>query len=266
VKAGKPFVYTSGKLQSEFEKTTVSVYLADQPKNPGQGALVYDLRVDPDTLADMTPDQMITAWRTRRTDPSITPFPVKSIQYNKCPAVAPLNVIDDASRERLKLDLDVINANFKKLLKADQFKKNVLKAAAMMDQEQQASFLANPQTVDGQLYDGFVPDGDKIKMSALRVTEPREIGKFKGDFKDDRLNELLPLYKARNFSRYLDNDERTEWENYRRAKLLGNGEGSLVKYFASLEQAAKRPELTSEQQYILEELQLYGQSIMPEDA
>jgi exodeoxyribonuclease-1 len=266
VRSGKPFVYTSGKFASEHEKTSIVTYLSEHPKNPKSGALVYDLRTDPDTIADMTPDEMVVAWRARKENPPAVPFPAKVMQYNKCPSVAPLNVIDDVSKERLHLDMDVINANFKKFQKADKLKQNIIKAAALLDKEQQASFLANPQTVDAQLYDQFIPDGDKVKMSALRVAEPREISKFKGDFKDMRLNELLPLYKARNFPRYLDNDERAAWETYRREKLLGQGEGSLVKYFARLEQAAKRSDLTSEQQYLLEELQLYGQSVMPEDA
>lgn len=113
VESNEPFVYSSGKYSSEFEKTTVAVRVTDSPGK--QGSLVYDLRFDPDEYTNKTPEELVELWRWKkdRTEPRL---PVKTLQYNRCPAVAPMGVLDDSSRERLKIDLDTIQTNLKKLL------------------------------------------------------------------------------------------------------------------------------------------------------
>ena len=44
--------------------------------------------------------------------------------------------------------------------------------------------------------------------------------------------------------------------------FAGDKDSRLAKYFARLQELAKG-EVTSEQEYLLEELQLYGESLMP---
>lgn len=58
VKSGDRFVYSSGKYSGDFEKTTIAVYLADNPKS---GALVYDLRFDPTPWLNMPANQLVEA-------------------------------------------------------------------------------------------------------------------------------------------------------------------------------------------------------------
>jgi exodeoxyribonuclease-1 len=81
------------------------------------------------------------------------------------------------------------------------------------------------------------------------------------DFKDGRLSLLLPLYKARNFPKHLSDQELAEWEAFRMRKLVENK--AADKFFARLEETAKTPGLSGEQQYLLEELNLYAQSVIP---
>jgi len=263
VETGEAFVYTSGQYASEFEKATVAVMLAKHQ----QGAFVYDLRHDPDEYQDMTAAQLAERWRWKRerTEPRL---PVKLMQYNRCPAVAPLGVLDEASRERLQLSIDTI-AKHAKLLKqalADGFGDRVLEAADMLQQQRQTSFLSEEKHVDGQLYDGFFDDHDRTLERALRVAEPNDIGDVAGEFRDPRLRALAPLYKARNFAEAMTDEERTAWEEYRTRALMDGGEKSrLGRYFARLGQLAGSDGLTAEKQFLLEELQLYGQSILPAD-
>jgi exodeoxyribonuclease-1 len=75
---------------------------------------------------------------------------------------------------------------------------------------------------------------------------------------------LLPLYKARNFPRQLTNEEREAWEQFRTHKLMDGGQHSrMAKFFARLQEIAQRDNLTDHQKYLLEEMRLYGESIMP---
>ncbi|MDB5182470.1 MAG: Exodeoxyribonuclease [Candidatus Saccharibacteria bacterium] len=262
VNGGQPFVYTSGKYPSAYEKTTVVQTLGDHPGK--QGVLVYDLRRDPGFLENMSPEEIATLWQLREEDETKR-FPIKTLQFNRCPAVAPLGVLNDENKERLKIDMDAISANRAALNKIKDLRERLLKAIAIMDKLRQATFLTDIKDVDNQLYDGFFNDGDKTAMAVVRAAEKSEISSLHLTFKDGRLNTLFPLYKARNYPQSLSQEEREIWEKFRFNKLVGGGDKSaLSKYFMRISEIAKRPGLTSAQQYLLEELQLYGESIMPE--
>ncbi len=258
----EPFVYTSGKYPSLYAKTTMAVNLGAHPGK--QGALVYDLRSDPDMLATQTPSQLAKAWSEWTEDETMR-FPVKTLQYNRCPAVAPMNALKPEDYQRIQLDEKTITENLKKLRGHKDIYQKLLEAIKIMDKQRQTSFMADPQDVDSQLYDGFIGDQDKTAMSVVRAAGADEVGSLDMTFSDPRLNELLPLYKARNFPNILTTEERMEWERFRERKLLGGAEKSAAaRYFARLAELASREHLSGEQQYLLEELQLYGQSILPE--
>lgn len=260
VQTGQPFVYTSGKYESEFEKTTVVAQLAEHPTR--SGALVYDLRHDPEVFANMSTTELVESWRWQK-DPQGPRLPVKSMQFNRCPAVAPLSVLDDESTRRLQIDRAVIQKNFKKL-QASGLAEKVLAALAVMDKAQSAGYAQDETEVDSRLYEGFFDNHDRTKMSMVRAASKDELASLEVTFKDERLHALMPLYKARNFPTTLSDEERIWWERYRERKLLGGKQSSrLAKYFNRLGELAAGPDLTSDQQYLLEELQLYGQSIMP---
>ncbi|MDB5166821.1 MAG: Exodeoxyribonuclease [Candidatus Saccharibacteria bacterium] len=262
VEGGQPFVYTSGKYPAEYEKTTAVWTICQHPGR--QGALVYDLRHDPTPYLAMDIDQIVDAWRWKK-DREDQPLPIKSLQYNRCPAIAPLGVLDAPSQQRLKLSLDTIQKHVTILKQARGFSERLCKALEVLDDERSRNYVTD-QPADARLYDGFCPEGDKAIQRAIRAAQPAELNVDQFSFKDKRFRELLPLYKARNFSSAMTEEEQLEWEAYRSKKLFGGGQNSqLAKYFARLQELAARPELTADQQYLLEELQLYGQSVMPSD-
>ncbi len=263
VSSNQPFVYASGKYSSETEKTTVVVRIADNPKS---GALVYDLRHDPEAWLAMSPEKLADAWRWKK-DSTEPRLPIKTLQYNRCPAVAPVGVLDDDSKARLKIDIDTIDKNRKKVLAASQFTQNVLKALDILNRRQQMALLTDEQLVDTQLYDAFFDNSDKPLMKTVREADAKVLDGLKVQFKDKRLNGMLPLYKARNFPSTLSEEEREKWQQYCHARLLDGGDKSRAfRYFKRLGELAENRQLTQNQRYLLEELQLYGQSILPEQS
>ena len=77
------------------------------------------------------------------------------------------------------------------------------------------------------------------------------------------MRDLLPRYKARNFAAALTDEERTAWEAYRHHVLLdGGAESQLAKFMHRLGELVAS-ETGQEKRYLLEELQLYAESIMP---
>ncbi len=265
VNAGQPFVYTSGQYSSQFEKTTVVVRLCDNPKR--QGAFVYDLRFDPSAYKDMSAEQLVDKWKWKKDRDENDPrLPVKALSFNKCPAVAPLGVLDDASKERLAIDMGAIKQNMATLAQMPDFVANLQKAADIMDRQLQSSMFADDRQVDGQLYDGFFGYQDKQSMGVVRAADPGELGELNLHFQDNRLEALLPLYKARNFPRSLSSEEREVWDAFCKKQLVDGAQQSrMAKYLNTLQQITTRDSLTGSQEYLIEELKLYAESIMPSD-
>lgn len=261
VEQDQPFVYTSGKYPSEFDKTTVAYAICHHPKK--QGSLVFDLRHDPSQYKNASAEQLAELWRWKK-DAEEPRLPVKVLQYNRCPAIAPLGVLDEASRERIKIDLQNVQKHLSALKAMPDFGQRLLKAADILDKPVQTTLVATDKDVDNCIYDGFFDNQDKQAMCVVRAAAPEELGGLGLNFHDNRLTTLLPLYKARNFPSVLTSEERQEWEQFCERKLLGGGQHSkMAQFYSRLQQIAARDNLTSHQEYILEELRLYAESIMP---
>ena len=260
VNKSEPVLYTSGRYPSQFEKTTVAIKVIAHPE--GRGMLMYDLRTDPADFINLSPAELAARRSARGED--VPYFPVKLLSYNRSPAVAPLSVLDNESIARLKLDKDIIAKNLAKLRSARDFGNNLLAALQSVFPKRQPELVIDEQQVDSQLYDGFVSDSDRIKMSVVRAAEPSELNDFQKNFSDDRLKSLLPLYKARNFPTSLSAKEKVWWQSFKAKRLLSGEETSLAaKYFKRLEELNQQKRLTKEQKYLLNELKLYGKSILP---
>lgn len=266
VESGQPFVYTSGRFSADYDKTTITEYVCKHEKV--SGAVVFDLRHDPADYAELSPQEIAERWQHFcRERPCPHPrIPLKTMRYNRCPAVAPLGVFNEENQSRLKLSIETIQKHSKNLKAQKQFCNNVLAAIDLLDEAQQSRFLEMDVDADGRLYDGFVGDADKTAMRAVRAAGKSEIADLTMNFQDDRMQALLPLYKARNFHKYLNDDERAAWEQFRTHKLLsGKNNSRAAKYFKRLGELAEDKGLSDAKRYLLEELQLYGQSILPID-
>ena len=203
----------------------------------------------------------------RRSDEEGPRLPIKTLKYNRCPAVAPLSVLDDLSKTRIDIAVNECIKNFHTLKHLqDQLEVKIKLAIELLDKAQQAKLLEDEMEVDGRLYEGFFSDSDKTKMSLVRASQGSELSTVDVVFHDGRLSALLPLYKARNYPKTLNDDEIRQWEQYRERKLLGGGVSSRAnRYFTRLAELFKKDDLSPKQTYILEELQLYGESILPNE-
>ncbi|HEX5448363.1 MAG TPA: exodeoxyribonuclease I [Candidatus Saccharimonadales bacterium] len=258
VNTGRPLVYTSGRYPSQFNKTAVVAMVTE--KDDKSGALVYDLRIDPDEFKNLPAAELAKRWSARGEDAPY--FPVKALGYNRCPALAPLNVLEAGDGyKNLGLHREQVDKHLKKLASAGDFGNNLLEALEIMWPKRQAGLVADPLKVDGLLYDGFIKDTDKTTISAIRSAKPDDLSYLASNLKDERLKALAPLYKARNYPKSLGSDELKTWENFRRQKLLDSGRANG--YFGRLDELAKTPDLTAEKKYLIEELNLYAQSVLP---
>jgi exodeoxyribonuclease I len=267
VESGKPFMYTSGRYSSQFLHTTAAIMLGRHAQQ--DYVLVYDLRHDPEPFLKMSVEELMEAWKYTK-DPEALRLPVKTLKYNRCPAVVPGVVKDKATLERLQLSRDQVAANAARVTKhAKPFVDKLFEAVKRMDEAReraQTVLVDNELTVDERLYDGFIDNADKASMRLARTADPAGLSGLSDKLRDKRLRSLLPLYKARNYSQALTGEERAVWDDFCHKRLLeGDTDSRLAKYFARLKELAGTG-LSDEQAYLLEELKLYGESIVPVDA
>lgn len=249
-KSGQPFIYTSGKYPDEYQKTTVVWAIADHPDR--QGVLVYDLRHDPKQFANLTPPELAKAWR-RMVPESELSLPIKTMQYNRCPAVAPLNALDKKSQNRIKLNMLSINKNLAELKKIKSWPKNLYEALAILDKERQTTFLKENPPADARLYDDFFTPSDKRLMQSIRSSQAEVLTKLNPDFKDERLYNLWLPFKARNYPSLLNQAEQKEWQKYVSQKLKSQSERWLERFNEVMQ--TQKP--NNEQQHLLSELRAW---------
>lgn len=261
VESGEPFIYTSGKYDSQFLKTTVVQLLFRHPRR--EAGIVYDLRHDPTEWLEMSAEKLAEHWYVRYGDDK-KPLPVKTMQYNRCPSIAPLTVLDDESKKRIGYDSEVFNKNFETLKSNPKFTEKLTQALDILENEQQTRFPLEDD-VDTQLYDGFWGDQDRGELLTIRHSDPNEFSELQKQVKNKRLREMMPLYKARNYPGLMTPDENIAWEEHKRKVFYKGGKNSVMnKVGERLQEIAKTRKLSQNDEYLLSELQLYIESIIPE--
>ena len=249
----RPFVYSSGRYDTEYNKTTVSFPLT---AGKNGNVLVYDLRYDPTNFLEKTSKQLaeniFANYETRQQDDFVK-VPVKELQYNRVPAVAPLGVLESGDGwAKIKLDKDSITKHRDILLSNPTFAENIRSVFENREEFEKSS------DAEAQLYDSFVPDVDKLRIEKVRGSSEAQLADFNPNFNDERLSPLLLHYKARNYPRTLSEEEVVVWEKWRSARIMN----TMSSYINKL-QAIAAKDTSEKTQFLLQELQLWAESIMP---
>lgn len=249
----KPFVYASGRYDTEFNKTTVAFPLT---AGKNGNVVVYDLRYDPAPLIDLSTKELAAKLYAKYDERKAEGFiilPIKELQYNRAPAIAPMGVLEQNNGwQKISLDLKSVEQHKKILMSAPHFAENIREII------QQCPEFAKAIDPEAQLYDGFLSDRDRLRVETVRNASERELADFHPTFDDDRLPPLLLHYKARNYPKTLSEAEIDLWETWRASRI----NRQLPEFMASLSRLANL-ESDEQKQFILSELQLWAESIVP---
>lgn len=251
----QPFVYTSGRYDADYHKTTVAFPLTSGRNG---NVVVYDLRINPTPFLGKSKEELaaiLFAPRDVRSSDGFVPLPVKELQYNRAPAVAPLGVLGQGDGwDRIGLTIKDVEAHKKLLLSAPHFAENI---RSVIESRPEFPPAYDPEA---QLYAGFVGDRDRLRIETVRNATERELADFHPEFSDERLAPLLLHYKARNFPKALSEDEARAWELWRGERINREMSG----FVQSLQKISK-DRTDDESRFILQELQLWAESIVPTD-
>jgi exodeoxyribonuclease-1 len=255
----RPFVHLSGRYPAERGCLAVVWPLAPHPTNKNE-LIVWDLAQDPAELAALDAEQVRQRLYVRQDElpEGVQRLPIKTIHLNKSPVViGNLKTLGPAA-ERWGVDLSAAARH------AQQAAAVAAQAMALWPQVFARPAPAGPVDVDEDLYGGFLGNEDRRTLQRLRTLSPQALAERRPAFEDERLDELLFRYRARNFADTLSDAERQRWQAYCAARLHDGAGGAttLTQYFQRIDELAEQAD--DRDQAILEALYDYGTEIAPE--
>ena len=253
-----PFLHVSGMFPPERGCLAVMWPLATHPTNKNE-LLAWDLAHDPSELPLLDVATLRQRLFTRAADlPEGVPrLPLKSVHLNKSPMVVrKLQTLTPEMAVKWGVDMDAALRNAEKAA-------GLPDMSAIWPEVFQRPKEAAPD-VDEDLYGGFVGNADRRRLNQLLALSPAELAHSCTGFDDDRLQELLFRYRARNFADTLTPEETERWEAHRIARLL-EGEGGARNVDALFDEIDTLSETADERgQAILGALYDYAEAIAPE--
>ena len=257
--SGAPVLHISGMYPASQGCMAIVAPLAPHPSNRNE-VIVWDLAHDPAEL--LTLDAAVIRQRmfTRQEDlpEGMTRLPLKTIHINKSPIV--IKNLATLSPERAEM----FGINTALALRHAQ---NVARVAGPMlgvwDRVFAREKAAEPMDVDADLYGGFIGDEDRRQLERLRKLTPEALAKSKPTFRDERLDELLFRFRARNHVQSLGEDELARWLRHCGERLHGGAGGALTlsAYFDQIDRLAESADERG--QGLLAALYDYAESIAP---
>lgn len=249
----QPLVHISGRYAGTRHYLSIVLPLAWHPRNRN-ALIVCDLQSEISPLLDESAETLRTRLYTRRDDllEGQLPVPLKLLHINRCPVVAPLNVLREQDIQRLQLDVSLCNRRAELLSSQAALWKD--KLANVYTEES----FAGTEDPEQQLYDGFIGDRDRRLCEQVRLSDPHRLATEDWIFDDQRLPELLFRYRARNFPDTLSDVDSKRWRLFcqRRLSLPEYGAPNTIQQFSQAI-SERKGNLSVEQQLILDSWIMY---------
>ncbi len=255
----KPFVHCSGMLGNQHQYTGVMMPLTLHPTNKNS-VICIDLTRDIEAIHELTPEEISQRIFTRQDElpEGIERIAIKEVHYNKCPAVAPLGVLNEACQQRLLIDVEEC------LQKAEYLKSGLADLNRKLTEVYNAKTFEKTTNPDHALYSGgFFSNADKNKMEQIRQSDWQELANANFHFSDNRLEELLFRYRARNALDSLNPSEHARWEKLRKSLLLDKEAGNSLVYSDYRELMETLRDDPNKDQSLLDQVDQYVESILP---
>ncbi|WP_312518369.1 exodeoxyribonuclease I [Massilia sp.] len=255
----QPFLHVSGMFPAEYGCLGLVYPLAQHPTNKNE-ILVWDCRHDPSELFGLDVDTIRTRMFTRIADlpEGMTRLPIKSVHLNKSPMlVGNLKTLRADLATRWDIDLERGRMHAALAAGGPDMK-------AVWAQVLNKPGSGEPVDVDEDLYNGFVSRDDRRQLESVRMQTPAALAGKRFSFEDERLNELLFRYRARNFPQTLNEEEHAQWEAHRAAKLFDGvgGARTVDQLFGEIDALSETADERAEE--ILGALYEYVEMIAPE--
>ncbi len=260
LQAMKPVLHVSGMFGTDRHNIALVAPIAQHPTNNNE-IICFDLSSDPSQLADLDVDTLRQLLFSPSAElPEGTERPgLKSIHINKSPMVMTPKLLDEATAERLGIDVALCRDHRSRLQEID----GLIRKAQTIHAGRDFPDVKDP---DRMLYaGGFFSDADKRAMEQVRSASPQELAITSFPFEDGRLAEMLFRYRARNYPESLSPEEQAQWEEFRFQYLTDPDAGAgitLEDFQADIELRLADQQLEANARRLLEDLLEYGDSLL----
>lgn len=210
-----PLVHVSAKFPARQGCCSWIVPLAFHPTNKN-AVICFNLQQDPTILLDLPVSELqrrLYAKNTELAQDEIRPA-LKLVHLNKSPVLAPAKTLTaeraealDINREQCLHHLDLVRQHRSEIVKII----NGLYESEHVNTE--------PGCVDYSLYQGFISDQDRRLLTQVHQLQPQQLALQPPVFQDDRLNQLMFRYRARNFPESLAHNELQQWQRFCKDRL-----------------------------------------------
>jgi exodeoxyribonuclease-1 len=253
----KPVLHISGMFPTERGCAALVMPLAQHPVNANE-IICYDLSVDPSELLELDADAIRQRLFVARDALQGERIALKTIRANRCPVVATDRLVDAAVAERLRIDRAICDRHHQRLLAAKDLAKKLRDVFVAPEREE----ITDPERM---LYSGgFFSASDRATMQRVSQADGETLAHHTFIFEDRRLPELLWRYRARNYPETLSADEKEDWLEFCRKRLIDPAAGAgivLDAYRQRLRElgATPQPELKKQ---LLRELEHYADDLL----
>lgn len=256
---GRPFWHLSGMYPVERGCLALVWPLAPHPTNKNE-VIVWDLAHDPAELLTLRADAVRERLFSKQDalPEGVTRLPIKTIHINKSPIViGNLKTLSPELRARYGIDLDSAMTHAQTLAE---------RGGTLAGLWPDVFMRPAPDTapdVDEDLYGGFIGRDDRRLLDRIRSTRPDELSGRNWAFADERLEELVFRWRARNFPTTLTEAEQQRWADLC-SERLHHGAGGGLTLSDFFEQLDRLNEDADERgQDLLGALYDYAESIAP---
>lgn len=182
--------------------------------------------------------------------------PLKQVRLNRCPFVAPINVLRPEDARRLDIDIALVEERRDTLLATPGLHEKIARVYLRADGDEGPD--AAPD-VEERLYDGFTPDPDRNACEKLQRELRADAPWPHVRFEDARLTELATRLKARVRPADLSATERSDRERFVAARLTGEHPRRLTVTAYRREVAERLDAVTDPaEREVLRALEAYG--------
>lgn len=234
-------LHTSAAYTSQYGCTAPVLPLSILPVRK-DSIIAVDLREDIDVLFDMTTSEIRFAYfksaeeynkQKQNIDPDseqleLFPYfspnfkvPLVELKLNRCPYLAPWQILDDESAERLHIDKNLCLERTKKLRQNPDL---VQKIIAVFSTVRTGTETNDP---DYTIYSGgFFSNTDKSSLKSLHTAlleqEPQiVINNYRSHaWEDTRIPQMLYRLSARNWPEILTEEEQKKWKSFCAERIL----------------------------------------------
>ena len=230
-----PTVWVSPRLGGVNHFLRVVQKICVKEGNPNE-YIVWDLMHDPSELEGLTADEMTLRIKSKNAvleSMGLKRLPMYRLKINESPFVCDdLRVLRPQRAKEIGIDFDVIARNSQRLSEMGMIAGTVQDACKFTDEK--------VMDADEALYSGFPSQADKKVMTRILNLDGQtladEIDKGHLNFESEALQTLLWRFMGRNYPQLMNDDMKTLWQTYLRAKLLSeDSPNNITKYFEELD-------------------------------